>query len=75
MMQLPENQVSSSSCQRWLHSNELKMDRQSKIASTIRLVFAFRVTFDFRTPVPYSVSSFHLSAFTNKSPKIIMKKQ
>ena len=75
MMQLPGNQVSSSSGQRWLHSNELKTDHQLKIVSTIRSVFAFRVTFDFRTPVPYSVSSFNLSAFTNKNPKIIMKKQ
>ena len=31
MMQLPGNQVSSSSSQRWLRSNELKTDRRSKI--------------------------------------------
>ena len=36
---IPENQGPSSSSQRWLHSNELKMDNQLKIASTIRSVF------------------------------------
>ena len=45
MWQLPGNQVLSSSGQRWLRSNELKTDRRSKIASAIRSVFAFRVTY------------------------------
>ena len=44
-MQRPGNQVSLSSSQRWLRSNELKTDRRSKIASAIRLFFAFRVTY------------------------------
>ena len=43
-MQLPGNQGSSSSGQRWLHSNKLKTDYRSKIASAIRSVFAFQVT-------------------------------
>ena len=45
MMQHPGNQVSSSSGERWMRSNELKMGHQSKIVSAIRLVFAFRVTY------------------------------
>ena len=45
MMQRPGNQVSSSSGQRWLRSNELQTDHQSKIMSPIRSVFAFWVTY------------------------------
>ena len=42
---IPENQGSSLSGPRWLHSNELKMDNRLKIASTIRSVFASLVTY------------------------------
>ena len=44
---IPENQGSSSSGRRWLHSNELKMDNRLKIASTIRSVFASLVTYTY----------------------------
>ena len=46
-MQLPRNQFSSSSSQRWLCSNELKTDHQSKIASAIRSIFVFQVTYTY----------------------------
>ena len=45
MMQHPGNQVSSSSGERWLRSNELKTGHQSKIVSAIRSVLAFWVTY------------------------------
>ena len=44
---IPENQGSSSSGRRWLHSNKLKMDNRLKIASTIRSVFASLVTYTY----------------------------
>ena len=44
---IPENQGSSSSGRRWLHSNKLKMDNRLKIVSTIRSVFASLVTYTY----------------------------
>ena len=44
---IPENQGSSSSSRRWLHSNELKIDIQLKIVSTIMSVFVYLVTYTY----------------------------
>ena len=44
---IPENQDSSSSGRRWLHSNELKMDIRLKIVSTIMSVFVSLVTYTY----------------------------